>query len=92
MRNQHPFGARKTDSIGVVGLVISLVGFCGNPFLCPVGAIVSAWGLLFKPRILSVAGLAMGLLGTLFLVFYGTGFFLDIWMWSLDRLSRVRMI
>ncbi len=59
------------SAAGIAGFVISVVGwaFCG--LLCPVGLIVSFFGLGREPRGLAIAGLVVGALGSLWLVVAG---------------------
>ncbi|MBX9736245.1 MAG: hypothetical protein K2X32_04905, partial [Phycisphaerales bacterium] len=62
---------RRTNVVGLVGFLISLVGVLGGcvgaVVVSPVGLVVSLAGLLRRPRGFAAAGVVLGLLGTLWL-------------------------
>ncbi len=61
-----------SNPLGIAGFVVSLVGFLGGCFggvvLCPIGLIMSAIAVQRPPRGFAVAGLVLGILGSLWLV------------------------
>jgi hypothetical protein len=66
---------KPSNGLGVAGFVVSLVGLiftCG--VLCPIGLILSLFGLRKEPKGLAIAGAVIGGLGTVFLVLVGAGF------------------
>ena len=54
-----------TNGLGLAGFIVSLVGMvlCMG-VICPVGAILSAIALVWKPRGFAIAGLILGVLGS----------------------------
>jgi hypothetical protein len=64
-----PYQPAPSNSLGVAGFVVSLLGLfatCG--LLSPVGLIMSAFAMRREPRSLAIAGLVLGILGSLWLV------------------------
>lgn len=60
-----------SNGLGTAGFVVSLVGFVTCGILCPLGLLLSFFGLLKPPRGMAVAGTILGGLGSLWLVFFG---------------------
>lgn len=58
----------ETNGLGIAGFVVSLVGFFACPILPPIGAIMSAFALKREPRGLAIAGLIIGIVGSLGLI------------------------
>ena len=59
--------------MGVAGFVVSLVGFTSLGLLSPIGLILSIIGMRREPKGLAIAGLVVGIVGTI-----GTFFFYGI--------------
>jgi hypothetical protein len=63
---------RGSNGLGIAGFVVSLLGVLGGcfggVFLCPVGVILSAFGMRRQPRGLAIAGLIIGIVGCIWLV------------------------
>ena len=60
-----------TNGLGIAGFIVSLVGLvatCG--VLCPLGLLLSLFGLLKRPRGLAIAGTIIGLIGTAFIALF----------------------
>lgn len=60
-----------TNGLGVAGFVVSLVGLvvtCG--LLCPLGLLLSLFGLFKRPRGFAIAGTIVGLVGTAFIALF----------------------
>jgi hypothetical protein len=67
-------GLPKSNTVGLVGFILSLLGLvCTLGLLSPIGALVSFFGLFGKgkPKGFAVAGVIIGLIGTLLLAFIG---------------------
>lgn len=62
---------QRSNGLGVAGFVLSLVGFISCGLLSPLAVILSAVGLRKEPRGLAVAGLTLGLLGSMWMVLGG---------------------
>src|SRR5436190_17217499 len=65
---------RGANGLGIAGFVVSLLGLLSGCFggvvLSPVGVILSAIGMRRQPRGLAIAGLIIGLIGSIGLVFW----------------------
>ncbi len=61
----------ESNTLGLAGFIVSLVGWVTCGVLCPVGALLSLIALARRPRGFAVAGLVVGLLGSGFLLFFG---------------------
>ena len=59
----------ETNGLGTAGFVTSLLGFLTCGILSPIGLFMSFIAIWFRPRGMAAAGLLLGLLGTLLLVF-----------------------
>jgi|GEM_PF-330383 len=68
----------QTNGLGVAGFVISLIGFVSCGFVCPIGAIISAFALKKEPKGMAIAGLIIGIIGSIvpvvILIFFGSLF------------------
>ncbi len=60
-----------SNSLGTAGFVLALVGWVSCGFLCPLGFLLSLFGLGKQPRGLAIAGTIIGGLGSTFLAFFG---------------------
>jgi type II secretion system protein G len=60
-----------SNGLGTAGFVISLIGFLTCGLLCPLGLLLSFFGILKPPRGLAIAGTILGGLGSLWLVLFG---------------------
>jgi hypothetical protein len=60
-----------SNGLGVAGLIVSIVGWLTCGLLCPIGVLLSFFGLFKRPRGLAIAGLIIGIAGSLFLVVFG---------------------
>ena len=62
----------QSNSLGIAGFIVSLVGFLGGCFggalLCPIGLILSAVAIRRPPKGFAIAGLILGILGSLWLL------------------------
>src|ERR1043165_9168202 len=56
---------RRTNGLGIAGFVVSLVGIFTLGLLCPIGLLLSFIALFRAPRGFAIAGLIIGLLGSL---------------------------
>lgn len=60
-----------TNRMGLAGFIISLLGVLagcfGGALLCPIGLVLSAIGLRRPPRGFAIAGLVLGILGSIWL-------------------------
>lgn len=61
----------ESNTLGLAGFIVSLVGWVTCGVLCPVGALLSLIALGKRPRGFAVAGLIVGILGSAFLLFFG---------------------
>lgn len=57
-----------SNSAGLAGFVISLVGLLSCGLLSPVGLIISMMGLKREPKGLAIAGVVIGLVGSLWVI------------------------
>lgn len=66
----------ESNGLGLAGFIVSLVGFvaCGG-LICPIGLILSLVALGKRPRGFAIAGLVLGILGSLwiFVLFFFIG-------------------
>ncbi len=69
-----------TNAIGTVGFVISLLGVISCGLLGPIGLIFSLIGLMYRPKEMAIAGTIFGLLGSLWLFFFGFAFITAMYM------------
>lgn len=60
-----------SNGLGTAGFVISLVGLLTCGLICPLGLLFSFFGLFKPPRGLAIAGTVIGLLGSLWMIFFG---------------------
>ena len=76
MSEQHPprypahaaaYRPPQTNNVGLTGFILSIAGLvvCGG-LLCPIGLIVSLFGINKEPRGFAIAGVVIGLAGSLF--------------------------
>ena len=63
--------SRETNRLGVLGFVISVIGFLTCGFASPIGLILSFIGMFFEPRGLAIAGFILGVLGLSWLILFG---------------------
>lgn len=59
---------RPSNSMGLAGFIVSLVGWVSCGLLCPIGLLLSLIGLRKDPRGFAVAGVILGALGTVWAV------------------------
>lgn len=64
-----PTPARE-NTMGIAGFVCSLVGLVSCGLICPIGAILSFVGCFKQPRGLAIAGLIIGIVGSLWLLIF----------------------
>jgi hypothetical protein len=57
----------RSNGLGVAGFIVSLVGIFTAGILCPIGLLLSLLALFRSPRGFAIAGVFVGLLGTLIL-------------------------
>ncbi len=69
---------KETNSIGLAGFIVSLVGFVSCGLLSPIGFILSLFGLTRSPKGFAIAGTIIGGLGSLFFVFVGLAIILAL--------------
>ena len=60
-------GGARENGLGLAGFIVSLVGLVSCGLLSPIGVILSIIGLFKEPRGFAIAGLIIGLIGTLFI-------------------------
>jgi hypothetical protein len=67
---------RQSNGWGLAGFIVSLVGFISCGCLSPIGLLLSIIGLFKEPRGFAIAGLVLGLLGSIgaFFIFFVFGF------------------
>jgi len=58
-----------SNSLGLAALIVSLVATFSSGLLGPIGLILSAFGMRRRPRGLAVAGVLIGLAGSLWAAF-----------------------
>ena len=63
--------ANRSNGFGLAGFITALVGIVSCGLLSPIGVILSAIGLRKEPRGFAIAGLVIGLLGSIWLVLGG---------------------
>lgn len=69
-RQPYAYTPPPSNGMGVAGFVVSLCGlFFTAGFICPIGLVVSLFGLRKEPRGLAIGGVAVGLVGSLLAVF-----------------------
>lgn len=75
MPNNYPPQYRTpSNGLGIAGFIVSLVGIVGScGLLCPVGLLMSVIAMRREPRGFAIAGLIIGLLGSLW-IFIALGF------------------
>ncbi len=56
------------NSLGLAGFILSVVGIISCGLLCPIGAILSLFGCRREPNGLAIAGLVIGIVGSLGLI------------------------
>ncbi len=71
--DQHPSNSPAmrgdpANSLGIAGFVVSLVGLFSCGLLSPIGAIMSMIAVGRRPRGLAIAGIVIGLIGSLWLI------------------------
>jgi len=78
-RPYQPPPVPQTNGLGIAGFIVSLVGMvlCMG-FICPIGAILSGIALIWKPRGFAIAGLILGLLGSLL-----WGIVIGVWFYKM---------
>lgn len=66
------FQPTPTNSLGTAGFIISLIGLVlSMGLLSPVGMFISFVAMFREPRGLAVAGFILGVIGSLWLFFFG---------------------
>ena len=60
-----------SNGLGVAGFIVSLVGILTCGLLCPIGLLLSFFGLFKPPRGFAAAGAVIGTIGSLWLSFFG---------------------
>src|SRR5215218_10075365 len=61
---QTPY-AQRGNGLGTAGFIVSIIGLFACGTLGPVGLTLSAFGMRKEPRGLAIAGLVIGIVGTL---------------------------
>ena len=63
------------NGMGTAGFIVSLVGYLACGLLCPIGVVLSVMGLRREPKGLAIAGLIIGILGSIgfIIVFFVIG-------------------
>jgi hypothetical protein len=74
-----------SNGLGIAGFVVSLVGILTCGLLCPLGLLLSLFGLLKRPRGMAIAGTVIGLIGTGFMV-------LVVGLFATALVSKVRTV
>ena len=76
---------KKKNTIGLVGFIVSLVGWLTAGALCPIGFLLSFIGVFKQPRGFSIAGLIIGGIGSVVGVFVVGG--LVLMMFGLSEMG-----
>jgi hypothetical protein len=63
-----------SNGLGTAGFIVSLVGLVTCGLLCPIGLLLSVFGLLKPPRGFAIAGTLIGGLGSIGFVLFGLAF------------------
>ena len=67
-----------SNGLGLAGFITSLIGWLTCGLLCPIGFLLSLFGLFKPPRGFAIAGVIIGGLGSLFLAAFGLAFILTL--------------
>lgn len=63
----------RSNGLGTAGFVISLVGFLTCGLICPLGMLISFFGMFSRPRGTAIAGFVFGVIGSAWLWLVGLG-------------------
>lgn len=77
-----------SNGLGTSGFVISLIGFLTCGLLCPLGLLLSFFGLFKPPRGQAIAGTILGSLGSLWLFVFGIAILAPIFLPSIRAASH----
>lgn len=69
--NSHP----ESNTLGLAGFIVSLVGWVTCGLLCPVGTLLCLFAMKRRPRGFAVAGLIVGGIGSALLLLFVLAFF-----------------
>ncbi len=67
-QSTQPVAAPSENGLGIAGFILSLVGLLSCGLLSPLGLIFSFAGMFRRPRGLAIAGLVLGLVGSIWVV------------------------
>ena len=67
-QSTQPVAAPSENGLGIAGFILSLIGLVSCGLLSPLGLVFSFAGMFRRPRGLAIAGLVLGLLGSLWVV------------------------
>lgn len=59
-----------SNGLGIAGFVVSLIGLVSCGLIAPIGAIMSAFALKKEPKGLAIAGLIIGIIGSLWVIVF----------------------
>lgn len=63
----------RSNGLGTAGFVVSLLGFLTCGLICPLGMLLSFFGVFSRPRGLAIAGFVLGVIGSFWLWLAGLG-------------------
>ncbi len=69
MNEYQPPAVKQSNGMGLAGFIVSLLGVISCGLLGPVGLILSIIGMRKEPRGFAIAGLVLGIIGSLWIVF-----------------------
>lgn len=81
----EPQVAVEKNTIGLIGLVVSVLGIITCGLLSPLGLVISLVALVKPPRALAIAGVVLGAIGTVVFFWFGVAAMLNVF-----DLSNVR--
>ena len=68
----------QSNPLGIAGFVVSLLGLIPCGLLCPIGALLSFIAVFKPPRGFAIAGLVIGILGTILASTVGVGMIMGL--------------
>jgi hypothetical protein len=63
----------RSNGLGTAGFVVSLLGFLTCGLICPLGMLISFFGMFMRPRGTAIAGFVLGVVGSAWLWIAGLG-------------------
>ena len=75
---REPLVVVERNTIGLIGLVLSLLGLLTCGLLSPLGLVTSLVGLVRAPRMWAIWGVVLGVVGTIWFFWYGATMVLGV--------------